>query len=127
MNKDGELVLSISRETISSFLCFLECIFVAFTPTQSLVEYQESPSKYRNILAKLWTQTNYRGGSRLPKIVTKDHMKPHIHDLMVLLHQVKGSTNVFLFEEWMYRYVEIILKGQQLLDWVEVIASSLRS
>ena len=33
----------------------------------------------------------------------------------------------FFFEDWMYHYVEIILKGEQLLDWAEVIASSLRS
>jgi hypothetical protein len=42
----------------------------------------------------------------------KDHMKPYIHDLIVLLHRVKGSADVFLFEEWMYRYVEIVLKGE---------------
>ena len=78
-------------------------------------------------MARKWTESNYGGGSRLPKIVTKDHMKPHIHDLMVLLHWVKGLFDVFLFEEWMYCYVEIILKGQQLLDWAEEIASRLRN
>lgn len=124
LNKDGEPVLPISRETISSVLHFA---FVAFTPTQSLVKYQEKPSKYHSILARKWMETNYGGGSRLPKIVTKDHMKPHIHDLMILLHRVKGLDDVFLFEEWMYRYVEIILKGKELLDWAKVIASSLRS
>ena len=61
-------------------------------------------------------ETNYGGGSRLPKVVTKDHMKPHIHDLVVLLHQVKGSTDIFLFEEWMFCYIEIILKVEQWMD-----------
>lgn len=54
-------------------------------------------------------------------------MKPHIHDLVVLLHRVKGSIDVFLFKEWMHRYVEIILKGEQWMDWVEIIDSSLRT
>ena len=54
-------------------------------------------------------------------------MKPHIHDLVVLLHHVKGSTDVLLFEEWMLRYVEIILKGEQWMDWAEIIATSLRT
>ena len=45
---------------------------------------------------------------------------------MVLLHRVKGSADVFLFEDWMYCYVEIILKGDQWMDWAEIIASSLR-
>lgn len=117
MNKDGELVLSISRETISSVFCLSESTFAAFSPTQSLVEHQENPDKYRNIMARKWTVTNYKGGSRLPKIISKDHMKPHIHDLIVLLHRVKGSSlDAFLFEDWMYRYIEIILIGKKMLD-----------
>ena len=54
-------------------------------------------------------------------------MKPHIHDLIVLLHWVKGSDDVFLFEEWMFHYVGIILKGKQWINWAKVIASPLRS
>ena len=44
---------------------------------------------------------------------------------MVLLHQVKGSTNVFLFKEWLYHYIEIILNGEQWMEWVEIITSLL--
>ena len=54
-------------------------------------------------------------------------MKPHIHDLVVLLHHVRGSVDVSLFEEWMFIYVEIILKGEQWMDWAEIIATSLRT
>ena len=54
-------------------------------------------------------------------------MKPHIHDLVIFLHRVKGLANVFLFEEWMYRYIKIMLKGKQWMDWAEIIASSIRS
>ena len=99
LNKDGEPVLSISRETISSVLQLPESTFAAFSPTHSLVEYQEKPDKYRNMMARKWKEKNYKGDSRLPKIVTKDHMKPHVHDLMVLLHQVKGSSDVLLFKD----------------------------
>ena len=78
-------------------------------------------------MARKWTEVNYGGGYRHSKVITKDHMKPHIHDLVVLLHCVKGSADVSLFEEWMFRYVEIILKGEQWMDWVENIATSLRT
>ena len=54
-------------------------------------------------------------------------MKRHIHELVVLLHHVKVSADAFLFEEWMYRYIEIILKGEQWMDWAEIIAGSLRT
>jgi len=126
LNNDGEIILSISRENISSILHLLEITFVAFSPIQSLAKYRETPRKFLNTLSTKWTETKYGGHSRLAKVITKDHLKPHIHDLVVLLHRVKGSTNVFLFEEWMYRYIEIILKGEQWMDWVEIIASSLR-
>ena len=46
----------------------------------------------------------------MPKIITKDNMKPNVHDLMVLLHHIKGFVDVFLFEDWMYHYIGIILK-----------------
>ena len=85
-NKYGEPMLSISRETILSLFCLFECTFATFSSTQSLYEYQESPSQYCNMLSRKWIETNYKGSSRLPKINTKDHMKPHVHDLMVLLH-----------------------------------------
>ena len=116
VSKDGNTVLSISKETIASVLCLPESTFAAFSPTQSLAEYQENPRKFYNTLARKWTKTNYDGGSRLPKVVTKDHLKPHIHNLLVLLHRFKGSFNVFLFEEWMYKYIEMILKGEKWLD-----------
>lgn len=127
VNKDGEIVLSISRETISSILCLPKRNFATFSLIQSLAKYQETLSKFCNTLTRKWIETNYGGGSRLPKIVTKDHLKPHIHDLVVLLHRVKGSTNFFLFEEWMYRNIEIILKGEQWMDWAEIINSSMRT
>ena len=44
-------MLSITRETISSILWLPEYTFVAYGPTQSLVQYQEKPAKYRNIMA----------------------------------------------------------------------------
>ena len=112
VRKDGNTILSITRETISSIFWLTTNTFATFSPTQALVEYPKTPSQFCNTLARKLTLVNYGGQSRLPKVITKDHMKPHIHDLVVLLHRVKGLADVFLFEEWMYRYVEIILKGE---------------
>ena len=127
VNRDGEVVLAISRETVASMLHFLESTFATFSPTQSLAEYKECPNTFRNTLERKWSITNYGGGYRLPKVITKDHLKPHIHDIVVMLHRVKGSADILVFKEWMYRYIEIILKGEQYMDWAEVIASSLKN
>ena len=63
-------------------------------------------------MARKWTKTFYRGGSRLPKVITKVHMKPDIHNFMVLLHITKGSTDILVFGEWMFHYIDIILIGK---------------
>ena len=52
-------------------------------------------------------------------------MTIHVKDIMVLLHRIFGSPNVSVFEERMYFYIQIVLKGSQFLDWAELIASSL--
>ena len=126
MSEDGTTILSISRETVTSFLRLTTNTFAVFSPTQAVAEYRATPSKFQNTLARKWIEVNYGGEFRLPKVITKDHMQPHIRDLVVMLHRVKGSTDVSLFEEWMFRYIEIILKGEQWMDWAEIIATSLR-
>ena len=112
VSEDGTTILSILRETIASILRLTTNTFAMFSPTQAIAEYRETPSKFWSTLARKWIEVNYGGGSRIPKVITKDHMQPHIHDLVVMLHRVKGSADVSLFEEWMYKYVEIVLKGE---------------
>ena len=90
VSRDGTTILFISRETISSILCLTKNTFATFSPTQALAEYRVTPSKFQNTMARKWTDVTYGGGSRLPKVITNDHMKPHTRDLVVLLHRVKG-------------------------------------
>ena len=116
LSEDGTPILSISREIVASVLRLTTNTFVVFSPTQAVAEYRETPSIFQNTLAKKWAEVNYGGGSRLPKVITKDHMQPHIHYLVVMFHHLKGSSDVSLFEEWMFRYIEIILKGEQWMD-----------
>ena len=52
VNRDGEVVLAISRETIASVLHFPESTFATFSHTQALAEYKESPNTFRNTLAR---------------------------------------------------------------------------
>ena len=56
MSEDGTTILSISRETISSILHLTTNTFVMFSPTQALAEYQATPSKFQNTLARKWTR-----------------------------------------------------------------------
>lgn len=53
-------------------------------------------------------------------------MLPHIHDVMLLLHRARGSVEAYIFDDWIYCYVQLVLEGKQYLDWVELIADSMR-
>ena len=39
-------------------------------------------------------------------------MNSAIHDLVVMLHKLKGSPEAYLFEYWMYNFIDIILEGK---------------
>lgn len=53
-------------------------------------------------------------------------MKPYIRDLIVLLHKVKGAVDSYLFAEWMYLFVQVVLDKTCYIDWGEVIAEELQ-
>lgn len=78
-------------------------------------------------MARKWMKTFYGGGSRIPKILTKDHMKPNIHELMILLHQAKDWADILVFKESMFNFIDIFLTTKQFLEKPKLIASSLRS
>ena len=125
LKRDGSVLLSINRETMSRLFHLEEQQFVDLTPALSMTRFSEKENIYRNTIAKSWTKVFYKGGSRLPKTLKKDQMTTQVQDIMVLLHRICGSPDVSIFEDWMYFYIQIVLKGSQFLDWVELIASSL--
>ena len=52
VSSDGTTILSILTETISSILWLTTNTFAAFSPTQSLAKYHETPILFRNTLAR---------------------------------------------------------------------------
>ena len=126
LKRDCSVLLSVSREFVSKVFHLEEHTFVDLTPTSSEAKFMETPNVYRNVIARNWTVTFYKGGSRLPKILKKDHMSSCVHDIIVLLHRIIGSPDVLLFQEWMYFFIQIVMEGTQFLDWAELIAHSLR-
>ena len=98
--------------------------FATLFPSQSAREIWES-WKESFYYSSSWTKKFYKGGPWLLKSLIKDHMDSHIHDLVVLLHRIKDSPKAYLFDNWMYHFIDIILEGKQYLDWAEIIASSM--
>ena len=70
-----------------------------------MARFLEQENVYRNTIAKSWTEAFYKGGSRLPKTLKKKKMIIEVQDIMVMLHRICGSPDVFVFEDWMYFYI----------------------
>ena len=102
-------------------------LVVGYIPTQSHVKFNEIFEKNHLVIGCHWTKKFYKGGSRLPKALNKDHMKLHVYDLVVRLYRVKGSPELYVFEDWMSYFIDTILDGKQYFDWAKVIAGSLRN
>ncbi|GLJ21621.1 hypothetical protein SUGI_0402190 [Cryptomeria japonica] len=96
---NGETLLAINREVISSIFKLPDYQFSNFSPTQSITEFNTDRTGHQNNVEKYWLKVPQRGGSRLPNNPNKNHMLPHIHDVMLLLHQVRGSTEAYSFDD----------------------------
>lgn len=66
-----------------------------------------------------------KGGSRLPRPLTSEHLIPMIRDLVILLSRVKGNSHSFYWEDWMYLFIQVTLDKNQFIDWGTIIAKIL--
>ncbi|GLJ40667.1 hypothetical protein SUGI_0839700 [Cryptomeria japonica] len=123
---NGETLLAINHRVISSIFRLPDYQFLNFSLTQLITEFNVDRTGHRNIVEKYWLKVPQRGGSRLPKNPNKNHMLPHIHDVMLLLHRVRGSMEAYSFDDWIYCYVQLVLEGKQYLNWAELIADSMK-
>lgn len=100
-----------NQEKIVSVFRILERdAYFEFTPSLFVTRFLEKADKHRNAIFRSWLIKPQRGGSRLPKSLNRDHVKPYIRDLIVLLHKVKGVVDSYLFMEWMYHFIQVILE-----------------
>lgn len=102
---NGETLLSINCEVISSVFKIPDYQFSNFSLAQSITEFNADRTRHCNNVAKFWLNVPQRGGSRLPKNPNKNHMLPQIHDVMLLLHRARGSAEAYRFDDWIYCYV----------------------
>ena len=101
LKRDGSVLLSVNREAMSRLFHLEEQQFVDLTPTLFMGIFLEKANIYRNTIVKSWTEAFYKGGSRLPKTLKKYQMTTQVWVVIVLLHRIFRSPNVFVFKDWM--------------------------
>lgn len=55
------------------------------------------------------------------KPLTRENMIKDIRDMFLLSNRVKGNQHAFLWEDWMYFFIQVILGENSYIDWVKII------
>ena len=74
LKKDGSMLSSVNKETVSRLFHLEEQQFTNLTPTLSMTKFLDQANVYRNTIAKNWTEAFYKGGFKLSKILKKNPM-----------------------------------------------------
>ena len=87
--------------------------------------YVERKGSFDSNVAQSWLLKPIEGDSRLPKSLTIEHFIKEIANIVLLLNRIKGNEHAFHWESWMYFFIQKIVEGSKLIDWVEMIAENL--
>lgn len=67
--------------------------------------FSEKKSVCWSVIARNWLLKIHKGGSRLPKPLTREHFITEVRDIVILLNRLKGNSHAFSWEDWMYFYI----------------------
>lgn len=122
----GELLVEISRETVMAAMGTPHKeSYENWSIGTSYVFFFEKKSTYRSVIAINWLLKVQKGGSQLPKPLTREHFIAEVRDIVILLNRLKGNSHSFYWKDWMYFFIQVLLAGEKFLDWVQVIAERL--
>lgn len=77
------------------------------------------------MIPRNWLLKIQKGGSRLPRSLTREHFIAEVRDIVILLNRLKWNAHAFYWEDWMNFYIQVMLNGSAYLDWGQVIAKRL--
>ena len=122
----GEVLVRISETSVSSALRIPHKEpYEPWTFEKPEHLYCDRKKNYDSVVAQTWLLRPAEGGSRFPKPLTIEHFIKEIVDIMLLLNRVKGNARAFLWESWMYLFIQKIVEGEKFIDWADLIAENL--
>lgn len=123
---NGELLVSINREIVMVAMGIMhKDKYEDFTIGNSYAYFLEKKTKYRSVIARNLLLKVQKGGSQLPKPLTREHFIIEVLDIVILMNRVKGNSHSFYWEDWMYFFIQVLLSSDRYLDWSQVIAEKL--
>lgn len=93
---DGEMLVHINRETVMATMGIPHKEeYEDWTIGNSYTYFSEKNRKYRSVITRNWLLRVQKGGSRLPKPLTREHLIIEVWDIVVLLNRVKVNSHSF--------------------------------
>lgn len=108
---NGEVLLSIERGIVMVAMGIPhQEPYEGWTIGKSYGIYSDKKQYYRTIIAQNWLLKYQKGGSRLPRPLTHEHLIPEIRDLVIMLSRIMGNSHSFYWEDWMYFFIQVALE-----------------
>lgn len=72
-----------------------------------------------------WMNKPKPSRTKLPKQIISDDLKQEYYDLIMMLNRVGGCPQAFIFEPWMFYYINLVLEGKEHINWAVMISDNL--
>lgn len=93
---NGELLVGINRETVMVEMGIPHKeSYEDWSIGTSYAFFSKQKSVYRSVIAINWLLKVQKGGSWLPKVLTREHFITEVQDIVILLNRLKGNSHSF--------------------------------
>lgn len=99
--------------------------YVEISKESAQENYDKDSDSAKRMINSKWLKAPRPGVTRWPKNPPHSDFIEEVNDLITLLSRVHALPTLFYFEDWMYVYIKIILKGKQQVFWGEKISNFL--
>lgn len=96
----GEVLMEIDKETLMGAIGIPhKDPYEDWSIGTSYSFFFEKKSTYKSVIARNWLLKLQKGGSRLPRPLTRENFIIEVQDIVILLNRIKGNAHVFYRED----------------------------
>lgn len=126
---DGRVLANISDEAIREAFRIPKYHNVVYVTKDEVDRmYRDHLEEYDTIVNHSWLDKPRKGASKLQrKSLVRAYFKEDIGDMIVLLNRIMGNPQGASFKPWMYYFINEIMNGVKMIEWVRMISDNLDS
>lgn len=123
---DGKLLANHTTEAIGEafgILAFQSMMFK--TKERAAMLYDSGIEGCARITNRKWMQNPKPHHSKMPKKLISMDFKQECGDLVRMMSQIMGFPQAFIFEPWMFCFIEEVMDATKMVDWARMISNNL--